>query len=139
MSALRMVKNPTFPGKGLDGYLFEDNNDYYGCLRFVLDGTLVIDLGPTMVNSAMRVIMLLDYNGSKNVLFLMRKDDPRYHTNSDYTHVTDVVKSSRLSGFDHRGPHKRWDGNNGVTYRVFIDWSAEAVATWSDPRQASPD
>lgn len=63
------------------------------------------------------IVVARDYNGYKNVLFMMRSDDFRYNSNEHgYTVVEDgeFDKSCR-----------EFRTTDGKVYQIYSDWSAQ--------------
>lgn len=67
------------------------------------------------------IVQASEYNGSKDVLFLMNSNDFRL-TNpafaSGYTIITEGT---------HKSKDKLFLGKNGITYKVYQDWSVKAA------------
>lgn len=61
------------------------------------------------------IVVARDYNGYKNVLFMMRADDFRYNT-KDYT----VVENGE---FDRS--RREFRTADGKVYQIYADWSAQ--------------
>lgn len=66
-------------------------------------------------NSHIALVNCLDYNGHKNVLFIMEKSDFRYNTNN-YVHQKDGEKVGN-----------RFRAEDGTIYQVFSDWSVRQL------------